>query len=119
MATPTLRQAAEVDDLSASDTDEEPIIGKRRPESLQVGVVAGTCKLPEKSVHIMPPAAAAAGARGTVTRPLPRVLVVHTGGTLGMDPSTSFLPDERGKSHLAPGTGGNYEGGLRPGEATP
>ena len=64
-------------------------------------------------------AAAAARVQRTVTRPLPQVLVVHTGGTLGMDPSTSFLPDERGKSQLAPGTGGNYEGGLRPGEASP
>jgi len=30
----------------------------------------------------------------TVTRPLPRVLILHTGGTLGMDPTASFECEE-------------------------
>ena len=51
----------------------------------------------------------------TVTRPLPRVLVVHTGGTLGMDPGESYHIDATGKPVLAAGTGGKYSGGLRPG----
>lgn len=51
----------------------------------------------------------------TITRPLPRVLVVHTGGTLGMDPGTSYHVDATGKPVLAAGTGGTYAGGLRPG----
>jgi L-asparaginase type I len=51
----------------------------------------------------------------TVTRPLPRVLVVHTGGTLGMDPGQSYHIDASGKPVLAAGTGGKYSGGLRPG----
>ena len=51
----------------------------------------------------------------TVTRPLPRVLVVHTGGTLGMDPGESYHIDASGKPVLAAGTGGKYSGGLRPG----
>ncbi len=51
----------------------------------------------------------------TVTRPLPHVLVVHTGGTLGMDPGVSYSLDSNGKPVLAAGTGGTYSGGLRPG----
>lgn len=51
----------------------------------------------------------------TITRPLPRVLVVHTGGTLGMDPGTSYHLDASGKPVLAAGTGGTYAGGLKPG----
>lgn len=53
----------------------------------------------------------------TVTRPLPRVLVVHTGGTLGMDPGVSYSIDANGKPVLAAGTGGTYTGALRPGAA--
>ena len=43
-----------------------------------------------------------------VTRPLPRVLLLHTGGTLGMDPNASFShPDEGdGNTQLKEGTGG-------------
>lgn len=33
----------------------------------------------------------------TVTRPLPRVLLLHTGGTLGMDPDASFAADAAGQ----------------------
>ena len=51
----------------------------------------------------------------TVTRPLPRVLVLHTGGTLGMDVSTSFAEAADGHVDLVAGTGGNYPAGLRPG----
>ena len=45
-----------------------------------------------------------------VTRPLPRVLLLHTGGTLGMDPNASFShPDEGdGNTQLKEGTGGVY-----------
>lgn len=53
-----------------------------------------------------------------VTKPLPRVLMLHTGGTLGMDPAASFEADRKGV-HLKSGTGGVYAGsrgsGLRPG----
>ena len=51
----------------------------------------------------------------TATRPLPRVLVLHTGGTLGMDVSTSFVEATDGHVDLVEGTGGNYPTGLRPG----
>ena len=47
-----------------------------------------------------------------VTRPLPKVLLIHTGGTLGMDPETSFEQTCEGELVLKPGTGGSY-GGLR------
>ena len=53
----------------------------------------------------------------TPPRPLlPRVLVLHTGGTLGMDVSTSFVESSTRDSHvdLVAGTGGNYPS-LRPG----
>lgn len=50
-----------------------------------------------------------------MTRPLPRVLLLHTGGTLGMDPDASFAPDEGGQVSLRRGTGGTYQGGLKPG----
>lgn len=43
-----------------------------------------------------------------VTRPLPRVLMLHTGGTLGMDPMASFEAEELGDLHLKAGTGGVY-----------
>ena len=43
-----------------------------------------------------------------VTRPLPRVLILHTGGTLGMDPMASFEAEEQGELHLKAGTGGVY-----------
>jgi hypothetical protein len=46
-----------------------------------------------------------------VTKPLPRVLILHTGGTLGMDPTASFEPGMKGVS-LRRGTGGIYAGAL-------
>lgn len=51
-----------------------------------------------------------------VTKPLPRVLILHTGGTLGMDPTMSYEAQETGVT-LKPGTGGVYAGApsaLRP-----
>ena len=50
-------------------------------------------------------------------RPHPRVLVLHTGGTLGMDVPTSFVESgaDSGRVDLIEGTGGNYPPGLRPG----
>lgn len=50
-----------------------------------------------------------------VPKPLPRVLLVHTGGTLGMDAESSFTKDDTGHVHVRPGTGGNYVSGLQPG----
>lgn len=53
-----------------------------------------------------------------VRRPLPSVLILHTGGTLGMDPSKSFeqdVSDPYKQPELRHGTGGHY-GGLRPGQ---
>ncbi|EIE25265.1 Asparaginase/glutaminase [Coccomyxa subellipsoidea C-169] len=53
-----------------------------------------------------------------VSRPLPRVLCLHTGGTLGMDAEQSYEPDGvDGHVHLKPGTGGSFSpaGALRPG----
>jgi hypothetical protein len=44
-----------------------------------------------------------------VTKPLPRVLMLHTGGTLGMDPAASYEAGEKGVS-LRRGTGGVYAG---------
>lgn len=44
-----------------------------------------------------------------VTKPLPRVLILHTGGTLGMDPEASFQASEQGVN-LKKGTGGVYAG---------
>ena len=45
---------------------------------------------------------------------LPKVLLLHTGGTLGMDSAASFEVDD-GFVHLKPRTGGVYKGGLQPG----
>eukprot|EP01026_Neomeris_dumetosa_P010293 TRINITY_DN13836_c0_g1_i11.p1 TRINITY_DN13836_c0_g1~~TRINITY_DN13836_c0_g1_i11.p1 ORF type:complete len:476 (+),score=54.06 TRINITY_DN13836_c0_g1_i11:39-1430(+) len=50
-----------------------------------------------------------------VTKPLPRVLLIHTGGTLGMDPGQSYESDQEGL-HLIRGTGGSYKGSLQPGD---
>lgn len=51
-----------------------------------------------------------------VAKPLPRVLILHTGGTLGMDVEQSYEIDPvEGGMHLKRGTGGSY-GGLRPGD---
>ncbi|QDZ20787.1 asparaginase/glutaminase [Chloropicon primus] len=50
--------------------------------------------------------------------PLPRVLLLHTGGTLGMDPNQSYVEDSPGSVHMKEGTGGHYpaEESLQPGE---
>lgn len=53
-----------------------------------------------------------------VRRPLPSVLILHTGGTLGMDAGKSFEQDVSNpynQPELRHGTGGHY-GGLRPGQ---
>jgi L-asparaginase len=55
-----------------------------------------------------------------LVRPMPRVLVLHTGGTLGMDASSSFDMDAEGHVRLKEGTGGRYHKpnhhALKPGE---
>lgn len=48
-----------------------------------------------------------------VPRPLPRVLIVHTGGTLGMDPVASYESDLTGQQLKK---GGAYKGTLGPGQ---
>ena len=48
-----------------------------------------------------------------VPRPLPSVLIVHTGGTLGMDPVASYEPDVDGRERLK--KGGTFKGTLGPG----
>jgi len=50
-----------------------------------------------------------------VTKPLPRVLLLHTGGTLGMDPEESYESSAGGDVQLRTGTGGKYSGGLKAG----
>lgn len=50
-----------------------------------------------------------------VARQLPRVLLLHTGGTLGMEPEQSFELDQLGHLALKQGTGGVYSKQLRPG----
>ena len=50
-----------------------------------------------------------------VARALPRVLLIHTGGTLGMDAGQSYQQDPDGHHSLKEGTGGQYEKVLRPG----
>jgi hypothetical protein len=47
-----------------------------------------------------------------VTKPLPRVLMLHTGGTLGMDPTASYEAHGDGVG-LKRGTGGVYAGNVR------
>ena len=51
-----------------------------------------------------------------VPRPLPSVLIIHTGGTLGMDPVASFEPDVDGREKLK--GGGTFRGTLGPGGCT-
>ncbi len=48
-----------------------------------------------------------------VPKPLPSVLIIHTGGTLGMDPIASYEPDVDGKERLK--GGGTFKGTLGPG----
>ena len=50
--------------------------------------------------------------------PLPRVLLLHTGGTLGMDPKQSYMDEGAGNVQLKEGTGGVYPASdnLQPGE---
>ena len=54
-----------------------------------------------------------------IMKPMPRVLLLHTGGTLGMDPDSSFDTDPDGHMRLKEGTGGRYHKpshqALRPG----
>jgi len=46
-------------------------------------------------------------------KPLPRILLIHTGGTLGMDPTASYTMDQD-EVTLEEGTGGVYKQGLVP-----
>lgn len=55
------------------------------------------------------------------TRPLPSVLIIHTGGTLGMSTQAFEEPSElqntiQGASVFKPGTGGDYTKTLQPGK---
>lgn len=43
-----------------------------------------------------------------IAKPLPRVLLLHCGGTLGMDPGESYTEDLEGHVVLREGTGGRY-----------
>lgn len=55
------------------------------------------------------------GPQSIMSHPLPRVLILHTGGTLGMDVEQSFEVDPHVEPHHPPvlkkGTGGEYGGG--------
>ncbi|PSC69818.1 L-asparaginase 1 [Micractinium conductrix] len=56
-----------------------------------------------------------------VARPLPRVLLLHCGGTMGMDAAASYVQDVEGHMVLKQGTGGMYHKpgrseALRPGK---
>ena len=50
-----------------------------------------------------------------VRRSRPRVLMLHTGGTLGMNPIESFDAEADGSVHIKEGTGGVYAPGLQGG----
>lgn len=70
-----------------------------------------------------PGAIVTSGKTRYVTKPLPSVLILHTGGTLGMDPEASYVStagvenatEAMSDVHLREGTGGVYPGGLQPG----
>uniref|UniRef100_A0A7S0RJ05 asparaginase n=1 Tax=Pyramimonas obovata TaxID=1411642 RepID=A0A7S0RJ05_9CHLO len=51
-----------------------------------------------------------------VMKPLPRVLIIHTGGTLGMDPTASYIVEhgDLNTVQLREGTGGSYAAALKP-----
>eukprot|EP00879_Flechtneria_rotunda_P027314 GHRR01029258.1.p1 GENE.GHRR01029258.1~~GHRR01029258.1.p1 ORF type:complete len:383 (+),score=131.02 GHRR01029258.1:795-1943(+) len=57
------------------------------------------------------------GPHVVVSQPLPHVLILHTGGTLGMDVQQSFeaVPEHPAQLLLKKGTGGSYKG-LVPGD---
>lgn len=54
------------------------------------------------------------GPHVATAQPLPHVLILHTGGTLGMDAAESFEVDPHDVPHQQPmlkrGTGGKYRG---------
>ncbi|EFJ50143.1 hypothetical protein VOLCADRAFT_89234 [Volvox carteri f. nagariensis] len=69
------------------------------------------------SVHLRGPLHRPHGRLRTVTKPLPRVLFLHTGGTLGMDPEEAFEEDDGHNLRVKAGaTEASYKGTLRPGE---
>lgn len=45
---------------------------------------------------------------------MPRVLLIHTGGTLGMDPQASYTMEEETPTKLREATGGAYTASLKP-----
>ena len=106
------------DDLSPLETADDAGLAagrrrrRRRPRSAASKATAAAETLDESSSSPSPPLSVPLR---TVTRPLPRVLVLHTGGTLGMDVSTSFVEATDGHVDLVAGTGGNYPSELRPG----
>lgn len=75
----------------------------------------GAATVPKSKKPFKPPARLGLGSSIVVARALPRVLLIHTGGTLGMDPVQSYEQDAEGHSVLRSGTGGKYENSLRPG----
>ena len=92
------------DDLSPLETADDAGLAagrrrrRRRPRSAASKATAAAETLDESSSSPSPPLSVPLR---TVTRPLPRVLVLHTGGTLGMDVSTSFV--EATDGHVAEG----------------
>ncbi len=84
-------------------------------EELELSSGGKELSLPSKADRVLAPEAlrgmklTQSGPVLMVTRPLPRVLLLHTGGTLGMDPAASYdsLGGD-GDVQLKEGTGGVY-----------
>lgn len=89
----------------AADEHDEPTVEQSSPEADDVaqehadGDDAFTSGLDDRQLLV-------------VTKPLPKVLIMHTGGTLGMDPTASYEPGSKGVA-LRRGTGGVYAGVVR------
>ncbi|KAK3235061.1 hypothetical protein CYMTET_54719 [Cymbomonas tetramitiformis] len=106
-ATNTASRAVEDDAIDADATE--------GPSTNLAETLAPRAKKKTRTATKKPESTEAQAPLLMVTKPLPRVLLLHTGGTLGMDPTASYDLKE-GDYNLKEGTGGSYKAALQPGQ---
>ncbi|KAL3147958.1 hypothetical protein ABBQ38_014253 [Trebouxia sp. C0009 RCD-2024] len=112
----TATQRAYVENFITESHDQESRVSRLAEAETQslprAPVSRGGQKVGEQKKRKLP--AASHGPLIMVPRPLPSVLIIHTGGTLGMDPVASYEPDVDGREKLK--RGGSFKGTLGPGD---
>jgi len=106
---------------SVAEPQDSPVVeAEIERDQLDLGMISHAESLPPVASQRLDPADLSDSSLELARynyRPIPRVLLVHTGGTLGMDPGESYREDFVGQVHLKEGTGGVYpeSDALQPG----